>query len=293
MLSTLTLENAYAKASFKSKGAELCSFIHKENYKEYIWPADPKIWSRHAPVLFPIVGKLNNDTYEYNGQHYHLPQHGFARDMEFEVESSTSDELKFSLGYSEETLSRYPFKFRFVIGYRLKATTLTISYEVYNEDEQEPLYFSVGAHPAFRCPLSEKEELEDYYLEFNEKEVLQRYLLDKGAFNGDKEMVMDETNTLPLSYSLFEKDAIVFKQFKSNEIILKSNKSPHGVKMSFPGFPYLGIWTKGEGATFICLEPWYGLADAKSASGKLIEKEGIMNLNANEEFDCQYQIEIF
>lgn len=293
MLSTLTLENAYAKASFKPKGAELCSFIHKENNKEYIWQADPKIWSRHAPVLFPIVGKLNNDTYEYNGQHYHLPQHGFARDMEFEVESSTSDELKFSLGYSEETLSRYPFKFRFVIGYRLKATTLTISYEVYNEDEQEPLYFSVGAHPAFRCPLSEKEELEDYYLEFNEKEVLQRYLLDKGAFNGEKEMVMDETNTLPLSYSLFEKDAIVFKQFKSNEIILKNNKSPHGVKMSFPGFPYLGIWTKGEGATFICLEPWYGLADAKSASGKLIEKEGIMNLNANEEFDCQYQIEIF
>lgn len=288
----LILENAQVKATFKSKGAELSSLIHKENGIEYVWQADPQVWGRHAPVLFPIVGKLNNDTYSHNNDIFHLSQHGFARDLEFELESSTIDELKLSLSYSEKTLKHYPFKFKLIICYKLKATTLTVSYEVYNEDEQL-LFFSIGAHPGFRCPLTEKEKFEDYYLEFNETETLERHLLTGGAFNGTTELVMANTNILPLSYDLFEKDAIVFKKFRSSTVSLKSKKEPHGVKMSFPGFPYLGIWTKQKNAPFVCIEPWYGLADTAIASGSLVQKEGIMELEPAGEFDCHYQIEIF
>lgn len=292
MSSPLVLENAQAKATFKLKGAELSSFIHKENGLEYIWQADPKVWGRHAPVLFPIVGKLKNDIYFYNNDMFHLSQHGFARDLEFELESSTKDELRFGLSHAEKTYEQYPFRFKLLICYKLKATTLTVSYEVYNEDDQLFL-FSIGAHPAFRCPLIEGEKFEDYYLEFDETETLERHLLTHGLFDGTTALVMNDTNTLSLSYDLFEKDAIVFKKFKSSAISLKSNKAPYGVKLSFPGFPYLGIWTKEKGAPFVCIEPWYGLADPTGASGNLIEKEGIMGLEPAGEFDCHYQIEIF
>lgn len=288
----LILENAQVRAAFKTKGAELSSFIHKENGLEYVWQAAPQIWARHAPVLFPIVGRLKDDTFSYNGDLYRLSQHGFARDLEFSLESSSEDELKFALGYSDGTLAHYPFRFKLVIGYKLKATVLTVTYEVFNEDEQ-PIFFSIGAHPAFRCPLGDHEEFEDYYLEFNETETLERHLLTDGLFNAATESVMNHTQILPLSYGLFEKDAIVFKKFKSSAIALKSNKGPHGVKVSFPGFPYLGIWTKQRGAPFLCIEPWYGLADATNASGQLVEKEGIMALEPAGEFDCHYQIEIF
>lgn len=288
----LILENAQVKVAFKTKGAELASFIHKESGLEYVWQADPQVWGRHAPVLFPIVGKLKNDTYSYDGGLFHLSQHGFARDMEFELENSTEDELKFVLHHSEKTLEHYPFKFKLVIFYTLKATTLTVSYEVFNEDEQA-LFFSIGAHPAFRCPLVDNEKFEDYYLEFNETETLERHLLTEGVFNDTTALVVDNSNILPLSYDLFEMDAIVFKKFKSSTVALKSTKGPHGLTVSFPGFPYLGIWTKQRSAPFICIEPWYGLADKNGASGNLVEKEGIMELEPTGEFDCSYQIEIF
>ncbi len=288
----LILENAQVKAVFKSKGAELSSLIHKGNGLEYVWQADPLVWGRHAPVLFPIVGKLKNDAYSYDNDTFHLSQHGFARDLEFELESSTEDQLKFGLRYSEKTLAHYPFKFKLVISYKLKATTLTVSYEVFNEDEQ-PLFFSIGAHPAFRCPLTDDEQFEEYYLEFNETETLERHLLTEGVFNGATTLILDNTHILPLAYDLFEKDAIVFKKFKSSSISMKSRKTAHGLTVSFPGFPYLGIWTKQKDAPFICIEPWYGLADSTSASGNLIEKEGIMGLEPAGEFDCHYQIEIF
>ena len=47
-----------------------------------LWQAGP-VWPRHAPVLFPIVGRLKDDRLRHQGKSYHLPQHGFARDRRF------------------------------------------------------------------------------------------------------------------------------------------------------------------------------------------------------------------
>src|SRR5690606_7747767 len=137
---------------------------------EYIWQADPKVWNRHAPVLFPIVGKLKNDTYRTQGSTYPLSQHGFARDKTFSLEKhdSSNCELRFKLLNDETTLSSFPFQFEFFIGYKLENNTLRVLYEVRNP-ATEPLYFSLGAHPAFNCPLKTEESFEEYYLEFDNK----------------------------------------------------------------------------------------------------------------------------
>lgn len=39
-----------------------------------MWDAKPEYWKRTSPVLFPIVGSLNNGSYRYEGKEYpHVP----------------------------------------------------------------------------------------------------------------------------------------------------------------------------------------------------------------------------
>ncbi|MCW3103319.1 MAG: putative lacX protein [Bacteroidetes bacterium] len=278
-----TIENDRLRVEIAHAGAELSSIFHKQQQKEYLWQGSSDWWPRRAPVLFPVVGKLNDNTYRISGKVYSLPQHGFARDMVFSVEQQEKKQkIVFVLRSGESTLGNYPFEFELGITYELQGTSLSVSYEVTNP-AKEVLYFSIGAHPGFNCPLNADEQFSDYYLEFEKKETLDRQLLDGGVFNGETERVMTDTNILPLEEALFKKDAIVFKNMSSESMTLKSRRSDHSLKFSFRDFPYFGIWTK-PGAPFICLEPWCGIADNKSFDGDLQNKEGIVALQPEEHF---------
>ena len=285
-----TLQNSAFQIQVQDHGAELSSFKNLQTNLEYIWQADPAIWARHAPVLFPTVGKLKNNQYTYLGKPYTLPQHGFARDFSFRLESETENTLTFLLEQSEATLTNYPFAFRLYSNYYLKENTLNVSYRVENPGT-DILYFSLGAHPGFACPLFPDEDFTDYYLQFEKPEMLERYLLDQGLQNSQTEPVPLENNTqLLLTYALFEKDAIVLKNLNSEKISLHSRRHEHGLDFIFPGYPYFGIWTKEKNAPFICLEPWHGIADSIISSGELTQKEGIIALPPNEEFTCEFTI---
>ena len=286
------LKNETYIVEVKEHGAELSSFRDTAHNLEYIWQADPTVWARHAPVLFPIVGKLPNGAYQWGGDTYKLPQHGIARDQNFKLEQQTKNTLTFALTSSEETLAVYPFAFRLETNYRLAGNALEITYTVQNTGNENML-FSIGAHPAFNCPLLPDEAFTDYYLEFDIPETLNRFLLLDGLQNGQTEAVLDNQKILPLRYELFEKDAIVLKGLNSEKITLKTDKQTHGLAFEFKNYPYFGIWTKERGAPFICLEPWHGIASHVSDSGDLTQKEGIMNLPSNEKFTCAYTIRVF
>ena len=288
------LQSDEVKVVVRSKGAELVSIVNRKNGLEYLWQADPAYWNRHAPVLFPIVGRLKGDKYMYQDKAYTMSQHGFARDLEFAVDQPDDNALLFRLENQEETYRKYPFNFCLDIAYSLKASTISVQYKVRNTDSKD-IFMSIGAHPAFNCPLQEGESFEDYSLYFSEAESSQRHLLSDGLFTGKTEAIPmeKEKNELPLSYDLFEKDAIVLKNIESDAVTLQSRKSRHGVAMSFPDFPYLGIWTKRRGAPFICIEPWCGLADNENTSGDIREKEGINKLEPGTEFYREYKIQIF
>jgi galactose mutarotase-like enzyme len=135
-----TLENDSYRVAVKTSGAELCSFRHKQDNLEYIWQADAQVWPRHAPVLFPIVGKLPSGKYNYQGKTYELSQHGFARDMEFLLVRQNVSELVFELTESQQTLTMYPFRFRLQLAYRLIANALEIKYTVENPGEANLLF---------------------------------------------------------------------------------------------------------------------------------------------------------
>ncbi|MCR5888695.1 aldose 1-epimerase family protein [Hymenobacter sp. J193] len=286
------LENELARATVQPLGAELSSFLRKDlDNLEYIWPADPAVWARHAPVLFPIVGRLQQDQYQHAGRTYSLPQHGFARDQPFALVRHTPAELVLELRDNEQTRAAFPFAFRLRISYRLAGPMLTVGWEVENSGAEE-LPFSIGAHPAFRCPLLPGEAFEDYAFEFDEPVTLHRYLLQNGLLTGETELVLDQETELPLSYALFENDALVLKDVHFNHLTLRSRRSGRAVRVRFDGFPYLGLWTKAPGAPFVCIEPWQGVASSVTDSGALIDKEGIRILGPGQEYATSYSITI-
>jgi galactose mutarotase-like enzyme len=273
--------------TISEKGAELQSI--KSNGLEYLWQADPKYWSKHSPVLFPIIGELKDGTYIFENKEYHLPRHGFARDHVFEAKQISETSAIFTLKSSADTLSVFPFQFIFQLQYEIKQQTLYCSYVVQNLNDGD-MYFSVGGHPAFRVPLDEKLKYEDYTLAFNKDTFLKRFLLDNGLTNDKTEIVKLDDKKLRLASSLFYKDAIVLKDIGSKQIELFSDKDSHGLKFSFDGFPYFGIWAAKD-APFVCLEPWCGIADNIHHNHQLKSKEGINQLAAGATWKRTWSVE--
>ena len=287
-----TLATPECRATFSAQGAELTSLIGTASGLEYLWSGDPAVWGRHAPVLFPVVGRLPADTYYYQGREYRLSQHGFARDQEFAVVRQSATELVFRLPADEHTLASFPFAFELTITYTLRGSQLAVRWDVRNPAPDQPLLFSIGAHPAVRCPLLPGEVFEDYYFEFDHPVALKRHLLAGGLLTGQTAPVPTTGRELPLSYELFADDALVFKHYDFTRITLRSRKSARFVRFRFDGFPYLGLWTKGPGANFVCVEPWHGVASPAAPPGELADKEGILTLAPGQVFSAEYSMEI-
>jgi galactose mutarotase-like enzyme len=279
------LSNSTLSISINSKGAELISIQNIQTKREYIWEGNPDYWGKHSPILFPIVGTLKNNSYRFNGQNYTLPRHGFARDYEFKVISQEPEKVVFSLQENIATLAVYPFNFELQVGYTLIKNELVVSYLIKNNN-QITMPFSIGGHPAFAL----KNAFTDYSLRFEKEENLTSYSLDNDLISDKTAIVPLQQNLLPLSYALFEKDALVFKSMASKQIQLLENNVPI-LNFKYCDFPHFGLWTK-VGAPFVCLEPWLGYADTIAANGNLIEKEGITLLEANSEKEISYSIEI-
>ena len=279
-----TISNSTLSVSIKHAGAELFS-IKNNNNKEYIWEGNPDFWGKHSPVLFPIVGTLKNNTYTIDGKEYQLPRHGFARDMEFQLIHKSENSATFSLASTTETLKKYPFEFELQLIYTIKDASLDIEYKVINKsDKQMP--FSIGAHPAIALP----ENFENYAFEFEKEETLKYYLLENDLISNKTKVLETTRNSVPLNYSLFENDALIFKTLESKSLTILENSKPY-LKVDFEDFPSLGLWTK-EQAPFICIEPWLGYSDTAENSGDLFEKEGILVLDANETFHSKFSITI-
>lgn len=284
-----TINNRHLSISVKDHGAELCSIKSLKNNKEYLWQADEKYWGKHAPILFPIVGCLKDNVYKHEGKTYTLTRHGFARDNDFQLMEKEEHKLVYRLSSNEETLKKYPFEFDLFITYELTDSQLEVAYEVRNKDNKI-MYFSIGAHPAFHCQIDKG----DRYLEFSNKVSLDSYQIhgETGLIQKNKRPILQNDNKLHLTYDLFKQDALVFDTHGFDGIAITDSTHEDRVEVTFEGFPYLGIWTSGEGAPFVCIEPWYGIADSIDANNHLEDKKGIQTLDIGDTFRCHYEIKI-
>jgi len=274
----VVLENDFLKVGIKTKGAELTSVFHKKTNLEYMWSADPAFWGKSSPVLFPIVGTLKGDVFQYGGKSYSLPRHGFARDYDFEVERKEGDRAIFLLKSSDETLRKYPFEFELRLHYSLAENNLRVTYDVKNVGDGVQ-YFSIGGHPAFKVPLVTGARYEDYFLEFQKKETTGRWPLAGGLVKTEPVPLLDDSKVLPLTRALFSDDAVVLKRLRSTSVSLRSRNDGHGLDFNFEGFPFLGIWA-APNANFVCIEPWCGIADSVNHNQDFVKKEGIEKADA-------------
>ncbi len=285
-----SIENERFFLLIKTQGAEIASVKNKATDQEYIWQADPAVWARHAPVLFPIVGKLYNDQYRLNGKSYKMPQHGFARDKEFALLKQEDQQIAFQLAADEETKKMYPFNFMLTIRYDLSDNRVRVVYQVKNMDKQ-PMPFSIGAHPAFCCPAQIDHRWEEYQLLFEKDETLDRHFIEDGLRNGRTKRLLNNEHMLALHRHLFTEDAIIFRQIQSEWVsIMAQSTGEKIVTVYCKKFPFLGIWQK-LGANFYCIEPWYGLTDQVGFTGDFTQKEGIQILAPSEVFEIDYTIE--
>ncbi|WP_424495297.1 aldose 1-epimerase family protein [Salinimicrobium sp. GXAS 041] len=292
MESVHQIKNKLLTVGIKTTGAELCSIKNNKTGKEYIWQADPDIWASHAPNLFPVIGLLKDGVYFYDGTKYEMPKHGFVRhNGNLEVAQEAQDTITFELKFSEESLKIYPFKFLFEINFSLLGKTLTVSHQIKNQDNK-PLYFSLGGHPAFNAPLYKGEEYEDYYLQFDRKQDLKTHLLNSEKLvSKETSVVTQSDDKINLHKKLFDNDALIFKDILSKKVSLKSKKSGAILTVEYKDFKNLGIWAK-PAAPYVCIEPWLGIADVEGTNQDLKIKEGIIELMPSKEFNASYTISI-
>ncbi|GAC1708727.1 MAG: aldose 1-epimerase family protein [Flavisolibacter sp.] len=286
------IENDTLKVVIDKRGAEIKSILHKREGIEYMWGGDPAFWSKTSPVLFPVVGALKGNSYKYNDKSYHLPRHGFAREKEFKIQEQKSGSIIFYIESDVQTMEVYPFDFRLFIAYNLVGNALSVTYRVGNRGGGIML-FSLGGHPAFKIPLVENTAYEDYRLRFEKIETVQRWLVSQeGLIEKKSEPLLDQSQFLDLKKQLFIKDAIVIKKLKSIWVQLESNKTSHGLKFIFKGFPFLGLWA-APGADFLCIEPWCGIADSVDTDQQLGHKEGILQLPAGQQFEVTWEVQCY
>ena len=295
----IVIENEYLLAGISDHGAELCRLYDKLNQRELLWNADPAFWARHAPILFPFVGKVNDGVYRYKGQTYSMGQHGFARDMDFELLGQNGQEVVFLLKDTEESRKKYPFGFRLTVTHRLEGKTLQIFWEVKNPSETEPLYFSIGGHPAFLCPPPGTEGIRkgDCLIRLTgpEGSGKKKYVLidpETEAVAADELMELEEPGGfLKAEESLFTRDALIFDNGQIREASLCLPDGTPYVTLRCPDFPSFGLWSKpNAGAPYICLEPWDGRCDNCGFAGELPEKYGVQKLDPLGVYEKQYEI---
>jgi len=285
--------NELVKVTVQKNGAELCGISSVKNNTQFMWHADPSIWGSFAPNLFPVIGALKDNTYIFENKTYHMPKHGFIRhNTDIAVVNKTDSSITFKLTYNQELLKMYPFKCSYQISYTLENNLLIVNHEIINLDEK-PMYFNLGGHPAFKCPVYTDEKYTDYSLVFEQPETAETYLLNttNGLLTDQTKPVFNTPNKIDLHYNLFDNDALIFKDLKSRKVTLTSKTKGAVITVTHTHFPHLGIWAKPH-ANYVCIEPWIGYADLETTNQKITSKEGIIKLAPNSNFKASYCIEI-
>lgn len=283
------LENDKIRIEIESHGAELKSLVKKETGTEYMWCADPEYWGRTSPVLFPLVGNVSGKQYCTKGKTYDMGQHGFARDMEFTLESQTDNEIWFVLRSNEETLAKYPYEFVLKLGYRLDGAKVEVLWHVENPSEEE-LPFAIGGHPAFYCPVTSGVKQSDCYIQFDVAGPLKCSTID-GYLVGDRVDTYElEDGMLRIDEHLFDNDALIIEKQNIKKVSLCDPKKQVFLTIELDA-PLFGIWRPADpGAPFVCIEPWYGRSDRIGYAGELRDREYENVLAAGENWDVGYTI---
>ncbi len=288
----ILLKRGKATAEIQTKGAQIASYRTEEG-REVIWQADPAVWPQHAPVLFPVCGKVTDDRIMMNGKTYPMTKHGFSQNAEFNVVRKGADFAELALSSTEESRPMYPFDFTFTVAYTLTEDGYRTTFRVENRSK-EIMPFCTGGHPAFICPMEEDTAFEDYELIFPEKEDGWNALVaSDGRLDGGETLAcLRGEGRIPLRYDWFDtRDTLVLTHLKSRSVKLVHRTSGKGLRLDFPKLEVLAVWTMPKAhAKYVCLEPWHGIPDTVDASGRFEDKSFATLLKPGETWEASFVV---
>ena len=276
MTDLISIASGDLTARIHPLGAELWSLTDAQG-REYMTNADPAFWASHAPLLFPIVGSLADDTLRVDGKQYPMPRHGFARRSQFELVAHEAAEARFRLIDSPETRAVYPFAFALEMAFRLEDRKLAMEATVSNPGP-DALPFSFGYHPAFAWPLPGGADKAAHKLDFehDEPQPVRRVSRETGLLLAEGEPSPVKGRELPLTDALFTADAMIWTDLASRSLSYGAEGGAW-LDVTFPDTAMLGLW-QVPGARYLCIEPWQGHADPVGYSGDMREKPGMVML---------------
>ncbi len=287
-----TIQNGQIQITVDDMGAELKSIIRLDKEQEYMWDGNAEHWNRTSPVLFPFIGALHEGTYTYNGISYHMTKHGFLRDTRFVLTEQNNDALWFEVRATEETKKIYPFDFEIEIGYVLYNTSVTVVWKIYNRGT-ETMEYSIGGHPAFRCPLNGEGKRSEYAVGVpGIKELEQTFIGSSGFALATTQKRIVENEKIYFTDGIFNEDALIFADSQMKKIQLLNEKGDAYVTFSFDA-PIIAVWSKPESdAHFVCFEPWYGLCDIEGSHPSLAERKWTNHLSPSHMDQKTYTITV-
>jgi galactose mutarotase-like enzyme len=269
----ITIRSTGLSATINPLGAQLSGLCDAAE-RQLQWQGDPAVWAGRAPILFPIVGMLVGGQYRSDGQTFSLPRHGFARLRRFEVAAAHPASATFRLTADAQTFAVYPFQFALDVNFSVEDSTLSVTSWIHNRGDRD-MPTSLGYHPAFAWPLPYGQDRAAHFIEFEADEPAPIRVLDaSGLLTPQRQPTPVQNRRLTLRDELFSVDALIFDQIVSRTVTYGSDVGPR-IAISFPGVPYLGVWTK-PGANFICIEPWQGVTDPEGFTGELKDKPGAL-----------------
>ena len=291
----ITLKNDNLTVEIAELGAQLHSIQRNDNKIEYLWQGDPDSWKRQAPILFPFVGRLMNDQYQFAGKTYHQTQHGFTRDREFEVVDQTASKVVLEQTDSEGTLKVFPFAYQLRVIYELVGDQLSVRYAVTNPDSKKSLIYAIGAHPGFNMPLNSEGSFDKVQLSVTPAEEYSRVVLDGPYNDSDNPIMIDMHEPKTINHEVFKNDAIIFETGSAKfTATLTDPSNNHGVHVHTFGTQHVGVWSPYPAkANLVCIEPWWGIADNVNADGNLLHKQGMHRLAPQDSTEYQFSIEPF
>lgn len=288
----ISLSNRKLQLRINTHGAQIMSI--QRDKMEYLWQGDPAYWSDRAPTLFPFIGRLTRNSYRYHGKEYPMRIHGFAAQCDFIPVEQSESHVTLELRSTMETRAQYPFDFLLRITYRLEEETIIVSYDVQNLDNQM-MPFAIGGHPGFRVPLCEEEQFEDYVLEFSQCCQPDRVGFTPAVYlsGHDAYYPLEDDRRIRLRHDLFDEDAVILKNM-DRQITLRSEQSGHGVTVTYPHMPYLGIWHMPKtDAPYVCIEPWTSLPARQDVVEEFSCKSDMIQLEPGKCYTNQWSISLF
>ena len=258
-----TIHNEFLTLTVDTHGAEAVSLKNAAG-EEMLWQADPAVWGRHAPILFPWTGKLTGGAFTYGSKTYQGGQHGFARDLEHTLIKAEGDTIQLELRSDEAMKAeRFPFDFVLTSTFRLEGKTVHHTLKVENPGAGE-LRFGIGYHPAFNIPFDAQHTTTDYEFRFDRPES--PVILDarpNGLLSGKCYYQWKNAASIPLEDKMFANDSFCMAGLRSATLGIYEKDTGRNITCNIEGYPYTLIWsTASEKIHFVCIEPWHSLPGA-------------------------------